>query len=129
MLKLTESSCSYAQVFHTMEFRHGPKSIVGPETLITFFLSASSYEAEVGVLEEMKRLGATTLALGNTIDDRTKKAADFTIELGLQAPEYARLAAYTIWGQLYGAYTGLKKGLNPDSPKNLSRVVILDGQH
>jgi hypothetical protein len=31
-----------------------------------------------------------------------------------------------IWGQLYGVYYGLKKGLNPDSPKNLTRVVELE---
>src|SRR5256885_1242089 len=28
-LKITEMSASYAQSFHTLEFRHGPKSIVG----------------------------------------------------------------------------------------------------
>ncbi len=38
-LKIKEMSCSYAQVFHTLEFRHGPKAIAGPETLITFLLS------------------------------------------------------------------------------------------
>jgi hypothetical protein len=27
---------------------------------------------------------------------------------------------------LTGLYTGLKKGLDPDNPRNLSRVVILD---
>jgi hypothetical protein len=30
---------------------------------------------------------------------------------------------------LYGVYYGLKKGLNPDSPRNLTRVVELaDGR-
>jgi len=129
MLKVTESSCSYAQVFHTMEFRHGPKSIVGPEALITFFISERSCEAEAEVLEEMKELGATTLVVANRVNDRVRKAADFAIELGLQTPECARLAAYAIWGQLYGVYSGLHKGLNPDSPKNLSRVVMLEGQN
>jgi len=129
MLKVMESSCSYAQVFHTMEFRHGPKSIAAPETLIAFFLSESSCESEVEVLEEMKKLGATTLVIGNTVDARARNAADFVIEMGLQLPEYARLAAYAVWGQLYGVYTGLNKGLNPDSPKNLTRVVVLNGQY
>jgi len=129
MLKVTESSCTYAQVFHSLEFRHGPKSIAGPETLITFLMSESSYNAEVEVLEEMKQLGAATLVIANRVDDRARRAADFAIDLGLQAPEYARPAAFAIWGQLYGVYFGLKKGLNPDSPKNLTRVVVLDGDH
>jgi hypothetical protein len=38
-----------------------------------------------------------------------------------------RLPAIVIAGQLLGFYTGLKKGLNPDEPRNLSRVVMLEG--
>jgi glutamine---fructose-6-phosphate transaminase (isomerizing) len=129
MLKTTESSSSYTQVFHSMEFRHGPKSIAGPGTFIAFFISESSYETELEVLTEMRKLGSATLVVANVVDARARKAADFSIELRLDTPEYARVAAYAIWGQLIGVYTGLKKGLNPDAPKNLTRAVILDGQH
>ena len=80
------------------------------------------------MLIEMKKLRSPALIVANVVDTRARKAADFSIELGLDTPEYARVAAYTIWGQLVGVYTGLKKGLNPDSPKNLTRAVILDGQ-
>jgi len=129
MLKVTESSCSYAQVFHSLEFRHGPKSIAGPETLITFLMSETSYDTELELLEEMKALGAATMVIANRVDSRAQRASDFAIELGLQADENARLAAFAIWGQLYGVYCGLKKGLNPDAPKNLTRVVELaDGR-
>jgi glucosamine--fructose-6-phosphate aminotransferase (isomerizing) len=124
-LKVTESSCSYAQVFHSLEFRHGPKSIAGPETLITFLISETSYDAEAELLEEMKALGAATMVIANRVYARAQRASDFSVELGLKTPEYARPAAFTIWGQLYGVYYGLKKGLNPDSPKNLTRVVEL----
>lgn len=67
-LKIKEMSCSYAQVFHTLEFRHGPKAIVGPEVLIVFLLSESGYAAEGEVLQEMKELGATTLVIANRAD-------------------------------------------------------------
>jgi glutamine---fructose-6-phosphate transaminase (isomerizing) len=125
MLKVMESSCSHAQVFHSLEFRHGPKSIVGPQMLITFLISETSEDAEVELLEEMKALGAATMVIANRISARARRASDFTIELGLQSPEYARPAAFVIWGQLCGVYNGLRKGLNPDSPKNLTRVVEL----
>ena len=88
-------------------------------------MSQTSYDAELELLEEMKALGAATMVIANRIDDRAQHASDFAIELGLQASEYARPAAFAIWGQLYGVYYGLKKGLNPDSPKNLTRVVEL----
>ena len=51
------------------------------------------------------------------------------MELQLDVPEYARLAAYIITGQFLGLYTGLKKGFDPDRPRNLSRAVILNDHH
>jgi glucosamine--fructose-6-phosphate aminotransferase (isomerizing) len=125
MLKVTESSSSYAQVFHSLEFRHGPKSIASPDTLITFLMSETSYDAETELLEEMKALGAATMVVANRIDRRVAQASDFAIELKLDVLEFARSAAFVIWGQLFGVYYGLKKGLNPDAPTNLTRVVEL----
>jgi len=124
-LKLMEMSCSYAQSFHDLEFRHGPKSIVSRETLITFLLSQTGYEVERGMLEEIKGLGGITLVIANRIEGRAQAVADLAIELESDLPEYARLAPYVFPGQLMGLYTGLQKGLDPDRPPNLSRVVIL----
>jgi glutamine---fructose-6-phosphate transaminase (isomerizing) len=125
-LKLTEMSLSYSQAFHTLEFRHGPKSIVRPETLLVFLLSDIGYEAEREVLEEMKALGGTTLTVTNRTDAGVRAASDLVVELSLDVPELARLAPTLLTGQLLGLYTGLHKGLDPDSPRNLSRVVTLD---
>jgi glutamine---fructose-6-phosphate transaminase (isomerizing) len=126
MLKVKEMSCSYAQSFHTLEFRHGPKAIVGPETLITFILSDSGFDAEVAVLEEIKQLGGKTFVITNTANAAVRQSADFLVELSLEVPETARVAASVVPGQMLGFYTGLKKGLNPDEPRNLSRVVMLE---
>ncbi len=125
-LKITEMSVSYAQTFHTLEFRHGPKSIVRPETLLVFLLSESGSQAECEALQEMKSLGATTVAVTETANGAVRAASDLVIELHLGVPEFARLAPYLFIAQLLGLYTGLKKGLDPDSPRNLSRVVLLD---
>jgi len=127
-LKLTEMSVSYGQNFHTLEFRHGPKSIVGRETLIVFLLSETGYSAELEVLEEVKKLGGTTLVVTNRADARARAAADLLVELGIDGPEGARLPLYLLPGQLLGLYSGIKKGLDPDKPRNLSRVVVLEEQ-
>jgi len=125
-LKVAEMSVSYSQSFHALEFRHGPKSIVSAETLLIFLLSDSGYLAEREMLEEMKSLGATTLVIANKADARVRAASDLLIELSLDLPEFARLAPTLFAGQLLGLYTGLRKGLDPDSPRNLTRVVTLD---
>ncbi len=129
MLKTKEMSCSYAQCFHTLEFRHGPKAIVSPQTLITFIISDSGFAAEVAVLEEIKKLGGTTFVVANVCDSAIRRAADLSIELSLDVPEAARAAASVIPGQLLGFCTGIKKGLNPDEPRNLSRVVMIESSH
>jgi glucosamine--fructose-6-phosphate aminotransferase (isomerizing) len=127
-LKLTEMSLSYGQSFHTLEFRHGPKSIVSEDTLIMFLLSDSGFKSEVEVLEEVKALGGTTMVVANRADERVRHAADLLIELKTEGPELARLPLYLPAQQLMGLFTGLKKGLDPDNPKNLSRVVLLDDE-
>lgn len=124
-LKVMESSCSYAQSFHTMEFRHGPKSIVSPKTMIGFFLSASSYEDELNVLEEMHDLGGIVFAVTNKASSRLTSHAHCVIEMGMPVPALAQLAPAVVWGQLLGVLSGIERGLNPDSPKNLTRSVVL----
>lgn len=124
-LKVMESSSTFAQYFHTLEFRHGPKSIAGPSTLIGALISDSGYDAESAVLLEMKDLGSKIFAVVNTAGERLREQADLLVELDLPVPELARLVIYVVWGQLLGSYRGLEKGLNPDNPRNLSRVVTI----
>jgi glucosamine--fructose-6-phosphate aminotransferase (isomerizing) len=122
-LKIMESSSSYAQFFHTLEFRHGPKSIITDRALVIGLISDSGASEETKVLREMKELGASTIAIVNHRTTETDVAADLVIELSSTLPELALAIAYVVWGQLFGSLVGLEKGLNPDEPLNLSRVV------
>jgi glutamine---fructose-6-phosphate transaminase (isomerizing) len=124
-LKVMEMSISSSQVFHSLEFRHGPKSVVTPSTLLIFLLSEQGYNAESDLLEEMKSLGGTTMVITNHANARVRAAADLLVESQIALPELARLAPCVVPGQLLALHTGLKKGLNPDSPRYLSRAVIL----
>jgi glucosamine--fructose-6-phosphate aminotransferase (isomerizing) len=125
-LKLTEMSSSYAQAYHTLEFRHGPKSIASSDTLITFLLSEAAGEEESLLIGELKKLGAATLVVANRGTAALRRDSDLLIELSLDEPEYARMALTAIPAQLLGLAVGLRKGLNPDAPKNLTRAVVLD---
>jgi len=124
-LKVMEMSLSFSQVFHSLEFRHGPKSVVTPETLLIFLLSEKGNDAECDLLEEMKALGGTTMVIANRASARVRAATDLLVELQIPGRELARLAPSVVPGQLLALQTGLKKGLNPDSPRFLSRAVIL----
>ena len=125
-LKVAEMSCSNSQFFHTLEFRHGPKAIVGSQTCLTFFLSSTGAEAEAEVLGEMKELGGVTIAVCHRAHEGIREASDMILETGCQGSELSRLAPHVVPGQLLGLLSGLQKGLNPDQPKNLTRIVTLD---
>jgi glutamine---fructose-6-phosphate transaminase (isomerizing) len=124
-LKVTEMSSSYAQVYHSLEFRHGPRSIAGRNTLITFFISEAAAEEETLLVKELKELGAVICVIVNRATPELKKHSDLLIELSLDGPEFARYAVTAIPAHLMGTAIGLRKGLNPDAPKNLTRAVVL----
>lgn len=124
-LKVTEMSSSYAQAYHSLEFRHGPRSIAGPETLITFYISDAAAKAETVLVRELKELGAATCVVVNRATPELEKHSDLLVELELDGPEFARYPVNAIPAQLLGTAVGLRKGLNPDAPKNLTRAVVL----
>ena len=122
-LKVMECSSSYTQFFHTLEFRHGPKSIVNGRVLVIGLISSAGEREELAVLREMRSLGAVTAAFVSRSSPEVTAAADVVINMESALPALALQAAYVVWGQLFGAYRGIAKGLNPDEPLNLTRVV------
>jgi glucosamine--fructose-6-phosphate aminotransferase (isomerizing) len=124
-LKVTEMSSSYAQVYHSLEFRHGPRSIAGPHTMITMYVSDAAAEAETVLAGELRELGSPVCVIVNRATPELRKNSDLLIELALDGPEFARYALSAIPAHLFGTAIGLRKGLNPDAPRNLTRAVVL----
>jgi glutamine---fructose-6-phosphate transaminase (isomerizing) len=123
MLKMKEMSISHSEAFHFLEFRHGPKSLVDEQSLVVGLLSPSAFVPESQVLSEMAGLGGQTLAL-NPLPDKVETR--WSIQLPPDLPAWARPVLYLPPLQLLGYYRAMSKGLDPDSPRNLSAVVFLD---
>ena len=117
MLKMKEMSLTNAEAFHTLEFRHGPKSMVDGETLVVGLLDGRN-ATELAVIEEMRALGATTVTLSQA------EGAGITIPLKHYA-DRPSLVHYMPFVQWLAYLRAIKKGLNPDTPRNLDQVVIL----
>ncbi len=122
MLKMKEMSLSVSESFHFLEYRHGPKSMVTPSTLVIGLLGDGARSQEMKVLEEMVNMGATVLAIDDSGDDIS---ADYVVAIhsGLNSLERGPLLLPVL--QLLAYYRSMKKGLNPDRPKNLDAVVVL----
>ncbi|WP_127589210.1 SIS domain-containing protein [Paenibacillus koleovorans] len=122
-LKIKEMSYVWTESFGTLEFRHGPKSIVEPGTLVCLLLSETARSYEVKVAEEMKAYGATVLIV--TAEKGADTAfADAIFEVGgRELSDEARSVLYLPVLQYIGYYTALKKNVDPDHPRNLTQVV------
>ncbi len=118
-LKMKEMTLSHSEPFYTMEFRHGPMSMVTPSTLIVGLLGPGRRVQDEAVLREMAGMGARTLLIA-------EGDADINLESGLS--ELAQSLLLVPPGQLVALSRSLAKGLNPDRPNNLSTVVFLDGE-
>jgi glucosamine--fructose-6-phosphate aminotransferase (isomerizing) len=115
-LKMKEMSLSHSEPFHTLEYRHGPKSMVTPGTLIVGLLDESGRAHETAVLDEMRTMGARVITVG-------EQGTDVVFASGLSAAACGVL--YLPFGQCLGYERSLAKGLNPDLPNNLDKVVKL----
>ena len=96
-LKLREASCSWAESYPAMEFRHGPVSITDERSLVWIF-----GEPPVGMVDDLLSTGALVVT-GNGLDP----------------------AAELVRAQRLAVALATARGLNPDEPRNLTRSVIL----
>jgi glucosamine--fructose-6-phosphate aminotransferase (isomerizing) len=118
-LKMKEMTLTHSEPFHFMEFRHGPMSMVNENAVVIGMVSESNLSHEKAVLNEMRALGGKTVALAES---------DAEVSFISQIPEQVRGVLYLPVLQLIAFYRSLAKGLNPDSPKNLTAVVKLNIQ-
>ncbi len=116
-LKMKEMTLTHSEPFHFLEFRHGPMSMVNENAVIVGLLSEKNLSHEQAVLNEMQVLGGQVFSLAES-------GARVTFESGL--PESARSVLHLPVLQLMAFYRSMAKGLNPDQPKNLSAVVMLE---
>jgi glutamine---fructose-6-phosphate transaminase (isomerizing) len=125
-LKLKETSLSEAEAFQTLEFRHGPQSMVDEHALIVGLLGDDPAGAETALLREMVQLGARVLLVCEdpADGDAVPGAHVLALRSGL-APE-ARLPLYLPPLQLLAHHRGVGKGLDPDHPRNLRFSIELE---
>ena len=115
-LKMKEMSLSHSEPFYFMEFRHGPKSMITPASLVIGLCSTANSKQESAVLEDVKALGGTVVKLAESDSD---------INFNSNLDEAVRNVLFLPIGQMIAFERALFNGLDPDRPKNLDNVVKL----
>jgi glucosamine--fructose-6-phosphate aminotransferase (isomerizing) len=125
MLKMKEMSLSYSEAYHTLEFRHGPMSMVHDRSLVVGLISDEALDQETAVLREMHGRGAHILGIAARPLDLPPEVAH-VIQLDARLPAWARPVAMLPTLQLLAYYRAIANGQNPDTPENLTFVISLN---
>jgi glutamine---fructose-6-phosphate transaminase (isomerizing) len=122
-LKLIEMSLTKATSYHTLEVRHGPRSVVDERTLVVSLGSRRGARHEDKVLAELSR-SSRVLKLAPE-GDGSRNGNISEIGVGPEIPEHALGMLYLPLLQLLAYHRAVHRGVNPDESNNLTSYVEL----
>jgi glutamine---fructose-6-phosphate transaminase (isomerizing) len=122
-LKIKEMVLAPSDSYPLLDFRHGPKSNVSEQMLVTLFSADRTRAVEVEFLEEMKGLGGKLLVICDEADAALAGAADYLFEVRCGLPDFARTILQILPVHFLAYYKSLAAGLSPAEPANLSYWV------
>jgi len=123
-LKLKEASLTHSEAFSVAEFRHGPQSLVTKGVVVVMIAPepGKSSDASERLAREMKEKKATVVSIVG--QDRTfaSSASDFLARVPASDPVVSPILQI-VPVQLLSYNLALARKVNPDSPRNLIKVV------
>jgi glucosamine--fructose-6-phosphate aminotransferase (isomerizing) len=121
-LKLRETSYSASECYHTMEFRHGPFAVLEKGVqVISVVPKGRNVQEQLTLLKEIAATGATVLPISNEPEVVQTYGGTIVMPDSIGS-EFAPIL-YMIPLQLFAYYYAVKKGRNPDVPRNLTKFV------
>ena len=124
MNKMKEMGIVNSEAYYSLEYRHGPMSLVDKNTMILTLVNSKSTGYDAKLLSQMKSFGAVTAAVGKDIS-KSMKDVDYILDLAYNYNDmqYAPLMGFI--GQFLGYYIAEKKNIDADTPRNLSQAIVL----
>ena len=124
-LKLKETCMVFAEGFATREFLHGPMRLVDERTLIIMLVSPNEFKTELEICKSLRSFGASVLLIlekGLSFSNMLK-AADDVVLVPNGLPDVFSPLLYVVPNHLFAYYSSVNRGLNPDKPEKLTKVV------
>lgn len=124
-LKMKEIAYVHAEAYPAGESKHGPIALVEEDFPVVFVvLSKEEEELIKSNIEEMKARGAYAILVSPNNAEEALSLADFSFVMPA-LHEVASATSYVVPLQLLAYYTAVKKGLDPDKPRNLAKTVTV----
>jgi len=123
MNKMKEMGLTNSEAYFSLEYRHGPMSLVTDRTLIVLLADGNTAAGDAALIREMEGYGAVTAVLGTQPESTGGR---YTLTVGEDRLSAAALAV--IFSQLLGYHIALSKDIDPDAPRHLSLAIVLDNK-
>ena len=120
-LKIKEITYLHAEGYSASMLKHGPFSLLSKDTFVIMVIPDDEYYSKsYSVLEQIKSRHSPVIAITNRHIDK----ADYNIII----PKSLKLQGILniIPLQLISYYISILRGLNPDFPRNLAKVVTVE---
>ena len=132
-LKMKESSYVQAEGYPTGELKHGPNALVSKETPLVMLATVDRSDAEsveryskvVQLMEDMRKQGATIVAIANSDDETVAALADYTLTVD-EASEGLLAICEVIPLQIFSYCMAIQNGIDVDHPRNLNKAVLAE---
>jgi glucosamine--fructose-6-phosphate aminotransferase (isomerizing) len=122
-LKLKEACNMFAEGFASREFLHGPIQLVDKRTSLFFLLTEDQIENALNEVRSIRKFGGSVFSVVDSVDERLRKVSSDLIRVSSDFPKVFSSLIYIIPLQLFAYYSSVARGLNPDKPEKLTKVV------
>lgn len=124
-LKLRETSYSASEAYHAMEFRHGPFAELEKGIQVFGIVpNGKTARQEATLLEEIASTGATVVPISNVPEIINSYTDSIRMPDSISSGFAPLLCMIPM--QMFAYYYTVRKGLNPDRPRNLARYITTE---
>ena len=125
-LKLKEIAYIHAEAYPAGESKHGPIALIEKDFPVLFVvLNDENSENILGNITEMKARNALTIGLIPENFREFEEVLDYSVKMPMHSYILAPIT-YTPILQLLAYYTAVKRGYDPDKPRNLAKTVTVE---
>lgn len=126
-LKMKEISYIHAEGYSTSSLKHGPFALLKPGfPVIIFAFDDVHYAKAQNAYEEIRSRHANILFITDNVQSSVRSNNTDTKVLIIPRNNMYREVLGIIPIQLLSYYLSIKKGINPDMPRNLAKVVTVE---
>jgi glutamine---fructose-6-phosphate transaminase (isomerizing) len=121
-LKLMETTYTVTEAFSEADLRHGPMAMIGRDFPVVLIVPPGrAYQSMDSLAKGLAARGADLAVIGEDPDLVSEAAAGFLVPVS--CPEELSPILYALPAQLLALGVAELRGLDPDSPRGLSKVT------